>query len=48
MFDSLEDRIKLDEHIEISRTESIVKILAITALSILVFGRLYLAIRTID
>jgi hypothetical protein len=48
MFDSLEDQIKLKEHIEVSRTERIVKILAITALSILLFGGLYLAIRVID
>lgn len=48
MFDSLEYRIKLDEHIGISRSERIVKILAIAALSILLFGGPYLAIRTID
>jgi predicted membrane protein len=47
MFDSLEDQIKLDEHIEVSRKERIVKILAIIALSILLFGGLYFAIRMI-
>jgi hypothetical protein len=47
MFDSLEDHIKLDEHIEISRKERIVKVLAIAALSILLFGGLFFAIRMI-
>jgi hypothetical protein len=47
MFDSLEDQIKLDEHIEVSRKERAVRILAMTALSILLFGGLYFAIRMI-
>ena len=47
MFDSLENQIKLDEHIEVSRKEQIVKILAITALSIFLFGGLYFAIRMV-
>ena len=48
MFDSLEDRIKNDDHFEISRQERIVKSLAITALSVLLFGGLYFAVRMID
>lgn len=48
MFDSLEDQIKLDEHIQVSSKERIVKLLAIIVLSILLFGGLYLAVRLID
>lgn len=44
MFDSLEDQIRHDDHIEISRKERIVKGLAIAALSILLFGGLYIAV----
>jgi len=45
MFDSLEDQIKHDDHIVISRKERIVKGLAIAALSVLLFGGLYFAVR---
>ena len=48
MFDSLADQIKHDAHIETSKKERIVKILAMAALSILLFGGLYFAIRMID
>jgi len=47
MFDSLEDWIKHDAHIEISRKERIVKGLAIAALSSILFGGLDFAVRLV-
>ena len=47
MFDSLEDRIKHDDDVEIPRSERIVKRVAIAVLSVLLFGGLYFAIRMI-
>ncbi len=48
MFDSLEEQIKRDDHAEISRKERVLKGLAIAALSVVLFGGLYLAIRMIE
>ena len=48
MFDSLEDQIKHDDHVEISRRERIIKALAVFALSILLFGGLYLIWRIVN
>lgn len=48
MFDSLEEHIKHDDRVEISRKERILKGVAIAALSILLFGGLYLAVRLIE
>jgi len=47
MFDSLDDQIKHDDEIEIPRSERIVKRVAISLLSILLFGGLYFAIRMV-
>jgi hypothetical protein len=44
MFDSLEDQIKRDDHIEVSRKERIAKALAVAAVSIVLFGGLYFAV----
>ena len=48
MFDSLEDRIRHDAHIEVSRRERIAKSLAIAVLSVILFGGLYFAVRLIE
>ena len=48
MFDSLDEQIKHDDAIEISRKERIVKAVTITVLSILLFGGLYFAIRILE
>ena len=48
MFDSLDDQIKRDDHNEISRKERIAKGVAIAALSFLLFGGLYFAVRMIE
>ncbi|MBS1855236.1 MAG: hypothetical protein JST11_07710 [Acidobacteria bacterium] len=47
MFDSLEDKIKQDDSVEISRKERIVKGVVITVLSIVLFGGLYFAVRMV-
>ena len=47
MFDSLDDKIKQDDRAEVSRNERVVKGLVIAALSILLFGGLYFAIRMV-
>ena len=48
MFDSLEDQIKHDDAVEISRRERIGKAVMVAALSILLFGGLYLAVRMLE
>jgi hypothetical protein len=47
MFDSLDDKIKQDDQAEISRKERIVKNVVIAALSLLLFGGLYFAIKMV-
>jgi hypothetical protein len=47
MFDSLEDKIKQDDRAEVSRNERIVKGVIIAALSVLLFGGLYFAIKMV-
>ncbi|MBZ5728330.1 MAG: hypothetical protein LAP87_25525 [Acidobacteriia bacterium] len=48
MFDSLSEKIKHDDAVEISPRERVVKGVVIAVLSILLFGGLYLAIRMIE
>jgi hypothetical protein len=48
MFDSLADRIRQDEHNEITNNERIVRYLAMFVISILVFGGLYFGIRMLE
>jgi hypothetical protein len=47
-FDSLEEKIKHDAEIEVSRPERVVKGVVISVLSILFFGGLYFAVRMIE
>lgn len=47
MFDSLDDKIKHDNAVEISPRERIVKGVVVTVLSVLLFGGLYFAVRTL-
>jgi hypothetical protein len=44
MFDSLDERIKHDDALEISPRERVVKMTLIAFLSVVVFGGLYLAV----
>lgn len=48
MFDSLEEKIKRDDAAEISRGERVVKGVVIAALSVLLFGGLYFAVRMLE
>jgi len=48
MFDSLSDRIREDEHKEVSTTQRTIEWLAIAVLSILVFGGLYYGVRMLQ
>ena len=47
MFDSLADRIREDEHKEVNNTERVILWVVIAVVSILVFGGLYYAVRTL-
>jgi hypothetical protein len=48
MFDSLADRIREDEHKEVSRTERIVRYLVIAVLSVALFGGLYYVVQHLE
>jgi hypothetical protein len=45
MFDSLDDRIRHDNAAAIGRGERVVRVLAVSVLSVLLFGGLYFAVR---
>ncbi len=45
MFDSLDEKIKHDDSVEISRRERIAKGVAVAILSVLLFGGLYFVVR---
>lgn len=48
MFDSLDEKIKHDDAVEISRSERIAKRVVVAVLSILLFGGLYFAVRMLE
>jgi len=48
MFDSLDEKMKHDDAVEISRKERIVRWVAIAVLSILLFGGLYFAVHMVQ
>ena len=48
MFDSLEDQIKHDDDVEVTRKERIVKRVVVAVLSVLLFGGLYFAVRMVE
>jgi hypothetical protein len=47
MFDSLSDRIKQDEHLAVRRTERLIRWAVVIVLSVLLFGGLYFAVRSL-
>jgi hypothetical protein len=47
MFDSLNDKMKQDDAVEIPRKERIVRWVAIAVLSVVAFGGLYFAVQMI-
>jgi Ni,Fe-hydrogenase I cytochrome b subunit len=48
MFDSLADRIRQDEHNEVTTNERLVRWVAMLIISVLVFGGLYFGIRMLE
>lgn len=48
MFDSLADRMKADDKIEINNTEKVIRWLAVAVLSVLLFGGLYFGVRMLE
>jgi len=48
MFESLDEKIKHDDAVEISRRERVVKGVVLAVLSILLFGGLYYAVRMLE
>jgi hypothetical protein len=45
MFDSLADRMKQDQKLEVNNTERMIRLFAVIVISVLVFGGLYYAVR---
>ena len=48
MFDSLDETIKRDDSVEITRKERIVKATAVAVISVLLFVALYLAVKMLE
>jgi hypothetical protein len=48
MFDSLDERIKLDEHKATSNQERMLRWVMVTLVSVLVFGGLYLGVHMLE
>ncbi len=48
MFDSLSDRIKADEHQDVSNTERIIRWAVVLLISVLLFGGLYFGVRLLE
>jgi hypothetical protein len=45
MFDSLADRMKQDDKLEVNTAERMIRLLAVIVISVAVFGGLYYAVR---
>ncbi|MCU1238173.1 MAG: hypothetical protein JWP63_6140 [Candidatus Solibacter sp.] len=48
MFDSLADRMREDEHQEVSTTERYVRWAAVIVISVVLFGGLYMGVRLLE
>ncbi len=48
MFDCLADQIRHDEHVQVSNAERYARWFAVTVLSVVVFGGLYVAIQLLQ
>jgi len=48
MFDSLADKIREDEHKEVSNTERYIRWAAVIVISVVLFGGLYLGVRLLE
>ncbi len=45
MFDSLAERMKQDDRLEVNNTERAIRLIAVIVISVAVFGGLYYAVR---
>ncbi len=48
MFDSLADRIREDEHKEVSQTERMIRYVVIAVISLVLFGGLYYVVQHLE
>jgi hypothetical protein len=48
MFDSLADRIREDDHREVTNTERYIRWAAVIVISIVLFGGLYMGVRLLE
>jgi hypothetical protein len=48
MFDSLADRIKQDQKLEVNSTERAIRLIAVLVISLVVFGGLYFVVRMLE
>ena len=48
MFDSLSDRMKQDEKLEVNSAEKAIRWVVVTIVSVLVFGGLYFSVRLLE
>jgi len=48
MFDSLADRMKQDQNMEVKPTERAVRLVAVIVISMVVFGGLYFVVRLLE
>jgi uncharacterized membrane protein len=47
MFDSLADRMKQDQKLEVNTTERAIRMIAVVVISVVLFGGLYFVFRTL-
>jgi hypothetical protein len=48
MFDSLADRMKQDQKLEVNPTERAIRLVAVMVISLVVFGGLYFVVRLVE
>ena len=48
MFDSLADRMKQDEKLEVNSTEKTLRLIAVAVISVLLFGGVYFVVRLLE
>ena len=48
MFDSLADRMKQDQKLEVNPTERAIRLVAVLVISMVVFGGLYFVVRLLE
>ena len=48
MFDSLADRMKQDEKLEVNNTEKALRLVAVLVISVLLFGGVYFVVRLLE